>query len=588
MGDAKGCVPHGREHYEKGSFRVFLMFRKDLTKISSKISITYLLVTWAWILLSDRIVAGLVHEGTTGLYFSIAKGWIFALVTAVMLYLLTNRLVGEICRSRDFYLTIFQDFPALVRHLSSSTGGNFCNNTWLSFTGRTVDQVQGEGWAEAVHPDDRELCLQKFRGAVESRNPLYQEYRLRRHDGDYRWIIEYGKPLYDKQHFVGYISVCYDITERKEADDALLLSEKRFRELSENTSDWIWEVDDTIHYVYSSPKVTDLLGYTPEELLGKSPFDLMTAEDAVRLRPGFEDLLTSPLPFKDLENVNLHRDGSLVVLETSGIPLYDKQGKLCGFRGIDRDVTARRETEERVRSLNAELACQAAELEATNKELQAFSHSAAHDLRTPLTSISLSCQVITEFCGADIKDHCRTALAGICRSVDRMESLIDGLLNFSSIAHRELTREMVNLSEMARALVAELQLGHGDRRVEVTIRDDMKSLGDASLLNVVLANLLGNAWKYTRNNELAEIEFNMIELEGEQVFFVRDNGAGFDATQADRLFAPFERLHSTQEFEGHGIGLATVQRIIQRHGGRIWAEGAVGKGATFSFTLAPP
>ncbi|HEY6008678.1 MAG TPA: PAS domain S-box protein [Geobacteraceae bacterium] len=564
------------------------MFRKDLTKISVKISLTYLVVAGAWVFFSDELLVAFVHDEATELYLSIAKGWLFALATAAMLYLLTNRVVGEICQSRDFYLKIFEDFPALVWRAGTDAGCDYFNQTWLAFTGRTLDEERGEGWTAGVHPEDLDQCLKTYRNAFSSRQPFSREYRLRRHDGEYCWIIDHGKPLYDHHDkFIGYIGTCYDVTEHKRAVEALSQSEKRFRELSENTSDWVWEVDDTMRYVYASPKVTELLGYAPADVLGKSPFDFMIPGDAARLRPGFEDFVKSPRPFKGLENVNVHRDGSLVVLETSGVPLYDAEGRFSGFRGIDRDISARREAEERVRSLNAALAHQAGVLEAANRELEAFSHTVAHDLRAPLTNISLSCQVIMELCGTAIGDQCRKTLQGICGAVDRMDSLITGLLNLSRVSRSAMTLETVNLSELARMIASDLQLGQGDRRVEVTISDGITARGDASLLNVVLANLLGNAWKYTRKTEAAVIEFGTTELEGERAFYVRDNGAGFDMEQVDKLFGPFERLHSAKEFEGHGIGLATVQRIVQRHGGRVWAEGAVGQGATFYFTLAP-
>lgn len=564
------------------------MFRKNLTSAAFKVAAIYLLVGGAWVVFSDEILAGLVHDNVDWYRLSMVKGGLFVLVTAVMLYFLIRRAMREITRSRNFYLKIFDEFPAMIWRAGTDAGCDYFNKTWLAFTGRTFEQERGDGWTEGVHPEDLDHCLKTYRESFASRQPFTLEYRLRRHDGAYRWIIDHGRPYYDlRDTFAGYVGSCYDVTEQKQLVQALSRSERRFRELSENTSDWVWEVDAELRYVYASPKVMELLGYAPAEVLGKTPFDLMPAEEAARLRPAIEDHARNPRPFKDIENVNVHKNGSRVVLETSGVPFYDGEGRFAGLRGIDRDISARKEAEERVRQLNAQLAHKAAALEAANRELEEFSHAVSHDLRTPLTSISLSCQVVMELCGSEIKEQCRSVLQGICTTIQRMDQLITSLLNLSRISSRDLNFEVVDLTAMAKIIAAELRLNQPDRRVLFNITDGVTASGDASLLRVVLANLLGNAWKYTGKKELAVIEFGIMEAAGNRIFFVRDNGTGFDMSRAGKLFHAFQRLHSDEEYEGHGIGLATVQRIVQRHGGRIWAEGEEGKGSTFYFTLAP-
>lgn len=564
------------------------MFQRNVATIALKVSALYLLVGGAWVFFSDEIVAFLVRDTATLTRLSIAKGWLFILITAALLFFLISRSVREISQSRDFYLKIFEEFPAMIWRAGTDAQCNYFNKTWLAFTGRTLEQEWGDGWAAGVHPEDLDRCLKTYGEAFQARLPLTMEYRLRRHDGEYRWIVDHGAPFYHgRDTFAGYIGSCYDVTDRKQAEDALLKSEKRFRELSENTSDWIWEVDDQMHYVYASPKVTELLGYTPAEVLGKTPFDLMTPEYAERLRPAVAKLARNPRPFKDLENVNVHKDGFLVVLETSGVPLYDAEGRFSGFRGIDRDISARKEAEEKISALYAELATKAVALEAANKELEAFGYTVSHDLRAPLTRISLGCQVIMELCGKNIRKECKSVLQDVCQATEGMDKLITCLLNFSRISRCELSLETVNLSRMAEDIAAELQLGQPDRRVTFTIADGLTTVADAGLIRQVLSNIIGNAWKYTGKADSAVIEFGVTEFEGERTYFVRDNGAGFDMSQADKLFAPFQRLHGAGDYEGYGIGLATVQRIVQRHGGRIWAEGEVGKGSTFYFTLAP-
>ncbi|MEJ2700721.1 MAG: ATP-binding protein, partial [Desulfuromonadales bacterium] len=192
---------------------------------------------------------------------------------------------------------------------------------------------------------------------------------------------------------------------------------------------------------------------------------------------------------------------------------------------------------------------------------------------------------ILDLHGADLEGECRSFVEGIVGSAERMENLISALLEFSRISRRELKKETVDLSRIAGEIAGALQIGDPGRKAAVMIADGIVAEGDEHLLRNVLENLLGNAWKFSRQKKTAEIEFGRIEVEGKSAFFVRDNGAGFDMAAADRLFEAFHRLHGREEFEGFGIGLATVKRIVQRHGGKVWAEGEAGKGATFYFTL---
>jgi PAS domain S-box-containing protein len=366
---------------------------------------------------------------------------------------------------------------------------------------------------------------------------------------------------------------------------ALAQSEQRFRDLAENISDWIWEVDESIRYVYASPKVTELLGYTMEEVLGKTPFDFMPAEEAARVRAGIDALVQNPHPIQALENINVHRDGSLRVLETSAILLFDAGGRFSGLRGIDRDITKRKEAEEEIRRLNRDLAERAAELEAANKELDAFNYTVAHDLRQPLNLLSSYCQVIEKVFGGQLPEECLGYVREAHKVTLRMDRLIEALLRFSRMGQVEPKREMVDLSMWAHEVATSRHMTEPERQVEFRIADGIVANGDANLLRVVLDNLFGNALKYTGKREKAIIEFGVRDVGGKPAYFVRDNGAGFDMTEAGQLFTPFKRLPGAEKYRGFGIGLATVERIILRHGGRVWAEGEPDKGACIYFTL---
>ena len=248
-----------------------------------------------------------------------------------------------------------------------------------------------------------------------------------------------------------------------------------------------------------------------------------------------------------------------------------------------------RESAAELRTLYAELEQRVkdrtAALDAANKELEAFSYSVSHDLRAPLRAIDGFSRIVQEDYAAKLDDEGRDSLARIRAAAQRMAQLIDDLLKLSPMTRADLNRQPVDLSALARDVTAELRQRDPDRAVDLVVADGLTAYGDPRLLRVVLENLLGNAWKFTERRERARIEFGVVTRDGRPTWFIRDNGAGFDPTLADKLFGPFQRLHSVEEFAGTGIGLATVQRIVRRHGGQVWAQGTVDQGATLWFDL---
>jgi len=240
--------------------------------------------------------------------------------------------------------------------------------------------------------------------------------------------------------------------------------------------------------------------------------------------------------------------------------------------------------EEKLEILHNDLAARAAELEAANIELEAFNYSVSHDLRIPLTAINGYCQVVLEQCGNRLDEQCKGYIREMFEGTLRMNRLIDTLIDYSRVTRVEMRHEKVDLSRMAEEVAMGLKVSAPERRVTFRIAEGIMADGDAGLLRVVLDNLIGNAWKYSGMREETVIEFGIMNIDGVTTYFVRDNGPGFDMSFADKLFIPFQRLPGTN-FEGHGIGLATVGRIVRRNGGRVWAESKPGEGATFWFTL---
>jgi light-regulated signal transduction histidine kinase (bacteriophytochrome) len=260
------------------------------------------------------------------------------------------------------------------------------------------------------------------------------------------------------------------------------------------------------------------------------------------------------------------------------------------MEGVLIDIAGRKRDEEQLRAyrdhLEQQVKTRTAQLEAVNKELEAFSYSVSHDLRAPLRAIDGFSHALQEDLGDRLDETCQDHLRRVRAATQRMARLIDDLLKLSRLGKVPLDKQRLDLSALAQGIVEELRAGEPARHVEVLVAENVQTKADPTLLAVVLENLLGNAWKFTSKTTRARIEFGRLDAPA-PVYFVRDNGVGFDMQYVNKLFGAFQRLHSTSEFPGTGIGLATVARIIHRHGGEVWAEGAVDQGATFYFTLQP-
>jgi len=374
------------------------------------------------------------------------------------------------------------------------------------------------------------------------------------------------------------------LEERTRANAELRQSEQRFAAFMRNLPAAAWMKDLHGRYVYANEETERIFAIPISEFLGKSDGEFLPPETASQFRKNDEQVLAQEGSLRTTEILR-QTDGIEHHHIVSKFPVLGPGGQAACVAGVAFDITERVRAEAEIERLNADLATRAAELEEANRELETFNYTVAHDLRQPLNIVGSYCQVIGALCGEKLDEQCREYLRETYEGTLRMNRLIEALLNFSRMARVELRRKRVDLSVMARDVAEELKQADPERRVACLISDGITAEGDGGLLRVVLANLIGNAWKYTGMREEAKIEFGVMDVDGQPACFVRDNGAGLDMADADKIFTPFQRLAGFEEYRGFGIGLATVERIIRRHGGRVWAEGEPGKGATFYFTL---
>jgi PAS domain S-box-containing protein len=486
----------------------------------------------------------------------------------------------DLLESEELFRNLFQYHSAVKLIIDPDTGNIIdANQAAVKYYGWPHEKITRMNIQDInmLPPEEVKAAMEK----VQTRKRVRFEFCHRRADSSIRDVEVFSSNIIAQGKNILH-SIVHDITERKKAETSLRESEQLRWIFLNSTSDMVFLKDDNYCHLIANRSLYKFYGKTEKEIIGKTDFDLMTEKEAVQCRKTDEQALLSTAPLIT-EEVVMGR-----YYETMKFPVELPKGKK-GIGAYIRDITKRKQTEEELKKYRNHLEELVRErtikLEASNKELEAFSYSASHDLRAPLRSIDGFSQALLEDCEDKLDIQGNGYLIRIRAATRRMADLIEDLLQLSRLTRTEMNIEKINLTRIARSVIDELQKSQPQRHVEMKIADGLEDTADSRLMRITLENLLGNAWKFTEKQAKAVIEFGCTKEGKKKVYFIRDNGAGFDMAYADKLFAPFQRLHNEEEFPGTGIGLAIVRRIIHRHGGRIWTEGQLGKGATFYFII---
>lgn len=417
-------------------------------------------------------------------------------------------------------------------------------------------------------------------GAVRSGEEVFQ-----RKDGSGLPVHYTSRPIHADGTIVGAVLTFNDITERKRIEEALQESEERFRATFDQAAVGIGLIGPDGRIIRINRKYCEIVGYAEEELKAMSIQDITHPDDLESSRRQYNLMLAGKLGSYVLEKRYIRKNGSTVWVHLTVSTVVDSGGNLKFCVGVVVDITARKEAEEEIERLNRKVAARASDLEVANKDLESFSYTVANDLLRSLLTIGEYAKSIQDlYCSKD--DQCITYTRRIYEKTKNLAQLIGIMQDFFRPTRGELSWDHVDLSAMAGQAVEKLRQSKPERRVRFVVAEGIAVSGDASLLRVVLGNLFDNAWQHTVGCEEAVIEFGVTESDGRPAYFVRDNGEGFDMAHAERLFKPFGELHDTEQLARRGVGLAMVEKIVRRHGGRVWAEGKPGMGAVFFFTLS--
>ncbi len=539
-----------------------------------------------------------------------------------------DRSEGETASSEKELARLAQQVPVALFRSNLEGHLIYANAEWHRLSGLRIDEFADGGWTAAIHPQDRELVRQEWFQAARDGRAFSHEFRLLTPSEEIRWVHFRAVPLLDSHGTrIGHAGSVEDVTdrlraeialrkmhdeleepvqerteklaqsneilsrqiaERHRAESELRKSDERFRMVVRATNDAVWDWDLVQGELWWSEGFHNIFGHQPADNKPEAWVSRVHPEDRDRVVQGIRTLIASGGEFWSEEYRFLKRDGDYACVFDRGYVLRDADGKAVRMIGAMMDITSRRKAENEAKNLNAELenrvADRTSQLEIANKELESFSYSVSHDLRAPLRAIEGFARVLQEDYSIQLGSEGRRFLDIITSSSRQMALLIDDLLTLSRLGRQELKRHPVDMTDLVSRVWNDSQ---SSLRVPVDFRLEKLpgTTGDEALLRQVWMNLIENAIKFSSGKTAPVIQVSGRRESQFTVYSIADNGAGFDGKYAEKLFGVFQRLHSKEDFEGTGVGLAIVHRLVHRHGGNAWAEGRVNEGATFFFNL---
>ena len=500
----------------------------------------------------------------------------------------------QIRKAKEQYESLMENIPDAI--YSTEVGGQghttFASKRLEEWTGCTLEDFGKDPdlWSKSLHPDDREEIQMRFHEAVIDRREFVLEYRIiNLKTQEMRYVMDHGIPHFDfSGNLVRFDGIITDISVRKRAEENLRQSRRFTDNLISTANAMIVALDAEGKVTLLNPAAERITGYSVAELEGKDWFEIIVPRE--RYPDVYEEfcrLGAGGLP-RTYENPILSKDGLERIIAWSNNEVF-RSGRIVGSISFGIDITAQKKAEWEIKKLNEELeqrvALRTSELAAANRELDSFAHSVAHDLRAPLRAIDGFSHALKSDYEEKLGNEGKRLLNIVSSNAQGMGRLIDALLTFSRYSRQVIDATPIDMEALTKEVFEHLRSEASGRNIQFKVGALPKASGDRTLIREVMGNLLSNAIKFSSTMMVSKIEVKAESAEGEVIYSVHDNGVGFDMKYVDKLFQVFQRLHSVEEFEGSGIGLANVKRIVVRHGGRVWAEGKPGKGTTVYFTL---
>jgi PAS domain S-box-containing protein len=525
-----------------------------------------------------------------GLVLALVLLWHYRATLRINRRLETNirereRMEAALCENELRLRNLTQVTPVGIFRTDAQGQCLYVNETWQSMTGLSLQQALGDGWLQALHPDDRERVFLAWQQSTQAQQNSTVEYRFQHVDGRIVWVLRRATPERDSHgNIIGFIGSVTDITELRTAEIALRESEQRWRSFTETSPDHIMLLDRDGRILFLNHK---LPGISREEAIGTLAYRYLPEDSQTMMRDCCDRVFRKKQPQK-FQTQYPGEYGQMLYFDSLVSPVMtddEVNAVVLSARNITDRKQIEAELQRHQEHLEELVKFRTRELEASNAELENFSYSISHDLRAPLRRIEGFGQVLKEDYSRQLDAEGQNAIERMCAGARQMSRYIDDMLQLSRITRAQLNYSRIDVSHLAGSLVHRLQEQSHQRQIAIQIQDGIHVVADRHLLNIALQNLLDNAWKFTANSDSPRIEIGQTNVDGHEAIFVCDNGLGFNMDYVNKLFVPFQRLHSEGNNTGSGMGLATVARIVHRHNGEVWGKSEPGKGACIYFTL---